>query len=237
MVTRRTLLLVCVWILLVLTRCGAPRQVQWEPSVYTRLTYQNYRAEKLFHDPLDFTSLDYPRLHAVMFFATNAVRVRHGRSVLAYHPLLEQAARLHAQRMVAQNFLAHENPYDASLRTVEDRVRSVGVVNPEPTENIATYFGIQYQPREPVYRLGGGRGRFSRTPGGPPIAPHTYLSFAEAVVDFWMHSPNHRANILAKEAQQMGCGAAFYWDAQGFPKLKTVQVFQWFQPIQSHSSS
>ena len=58
-----------------------------------------------------------------------------------------------------------------------------------------------------------------------------YLSFAEAVVDFWMYSPKHRDNTLAREAQQMGCGAAFYWDEQGFPKFKTVQVFQWFEPV------
>jgi uncharacterized protein YkwD len=213
-----------------------PHLTQWVPSGYKRLTYENYRAEKLFHDLLDFDALDYARLHAALFFATNAVRARHSRSVLAYHPLLEQAARLHAQRMVTQNFLAHDNPYDDSLRTVEDRVRSVGVVNPEPTENIATYFGIRYRPREPVYRLDGGQGRFSRRPGGPPIAKHTYLSFAEAVVDLWMHSPEHRHNILAREAQQMGCGGAFYWDEQGFPKFKTVQVFQWFEPIQGHGS-
>jgi uncharacterized protein YkwD len=218
--------------LLLCTQCAPPSTISaWKPTYYGRLTSQNYRQEALFHEPLTFNTIDYPRLHAAIFFATNAARIRHGRQALGYHPLLERAARLHAQRMVARNFFAHENPFEEQLRTVEQRVRQVGVLNPEPTENLAIAFGIVYTPGEPVYRLSGTKSQFSRSPGGPPIPNHTYLSFAEAVVDYWLHSPEHRVNMLAPEGRQMGCGAAFYWGEQGFPRFKAVQVFQWFKPV------
>ncbi len=84
-----------------------------------------------------------------------------------------------------------------------------------------------------MYVLPGRRGQFSRTPNGQPIPNHTYRSFAEAVIDFWMSSPKHRENLLAKEALQLGCGAAFFRDDQGFPKFKLVQVFQWYEPVRS----
>jgi hypothetical protein len=52
-----------------------------------------------------------------------------------------------------------------------------------------------------------------------------------------MHSPPHRDNILAPEAVELGCGAAFFRDGQGFPKFKLVQVFQWYEPVQSRRTA
>jgi hypothetical protein len=99
-----------------------------------------------------------------------------------------------------------------------------------PAENLASYFGIRYQPRERVYRLPSGKGQFSRTRHGQPIPNHTYRSLAEAVIDFWLSSPPHRANMLAEHALELGCGAAFFWDANGFPKFNLVQLYQWYEP-------
>lgn len=221
------------WLLsgLFLAHCTAPN-IGWIAADYQRLTYRNFRDDARFQAPLDFDALDYPRLHAAIFYTTNVARVRHNRPVLRYHAFLEQAAQSYAQRMVRRDFFAHEDPYAADRRTVAHRVRAVGVANPRPSENLAIYFGIRYRPREPVYALRDGNGQFSRQPNGPPILNHSYLSFAEAVVDFWSHSPKHRDNMLAKEAVQLGCGAAFFWDVQGFPKFKVVQVLQWFEPVE-----
>lgn len=221
---------------LVLTSCTASRR-SWKVDDYQRLTHRTFHDVAIFHVPLDFDDLDYGRLHAAIFYATNAVRGRHQRSALTHQPLLEQAARLYAQRLVSYAFFDHEDPYTATLRSVDDRVRAAGVVNPSSSENLAIYFAIRYRPRERVFRLRGQRGQFSRTPNGPAIPPHTYLSFAQTVVDFWMHSPNHRDAILAPEALELGCGAAFFWDRQGFPKFKLVQVFQWYEPVQSATTS
>jgi uncharacterized protein YkwD len=195
-----------------------------------RMAYQSLREDPRFQEPLQFDALDYPRLHTALFYATNAVRVRHGLAPLAPHPQLEQAAWDYAKRMVEHNFMAHVDPYAAAaLRTPEQRLRAAGVANAMPAENLATYFGIQYQEGKKVYRLAGRKGQFSRTPKGPPIPNHTYRSFAEAAVEFWMSSPGHRANILAEAALELGCGAAFFWSANDFPKFKLAQLYQLYE--------
>jgi uncharacterized protein YkwD len=195
-----------------------------------RVTYRSLHEDPRFQKAIQFDEIDYPRLHQAIFYATNWVRARHGLAPLAHHPLLEKAARRYAKRMVKRNFMAHEDPYAAeSLRTPEQRLRAAGVVNPMPAENLASHFGIQYQAGEQVYRLPGRKGRFSRTPKGQPIPNHTYRSFAESVVDAWMSSPGHRANVLAEQALQLGCGADFFWENNSFPKFKVVQLYQLYE--------
>jgi len=197
-----------------------------------RVTYRPLYEEPRFQEPLRFAALDYPRLHAAMFYATNAVRVRHDVAPLTSHPLLEQAAWRYALRMAEKKFMAHVDPYaSAHLRTPEQRVRAAGVVNARSAENLATYYGIQYQAPERVYRTPGQKGQFSRTRHGRPIPNHTYRSLAEGVVASWMSSPPHRANILSKNALQLGCGAAFFRDEKGFPQFILVQLYQWGEPV------
>jgi uncharacterized protein YkwD len=218
-------ILLPVLLLVPSTDAKEPRESSADP----RMAYQSLRQDPRFQEPLRFDALDYPRLHTALFYATNAVRVQHGLAPLAYHPRLEQAAWHYAKRMVERDFMAHVDPYAAALRTPEQRLRAAGVVNAMPAENLATYFGIQYREGKRVYRLAGGKGQFSRMPNGPPIPPHTYRSFAEAAVDSWMSSPGHRANILAETALELGCGAAFFWSANDFPKFKLVQLYQLYE--------
>ena len=208
------------------TASTASREIPVDP----RMTYRSLREDPRFQEPLQFDALDYPQLHTAMFYATNAVRVRHGLPPLAHHPRLEQAAWHYAKRMAEHNFMAHVDPYAAAhLRTPEQRLRAAGVANAMPAENLASYFGIRYQEGEKVYRLPDRKGQFSPTPNGQPIPNHTYRSFAEATVDFWMSSPHHRANILAETALELGCGAAFFWGTDGFPKFKLVQLYQLYE--------
>ncbi len=196
-----------------------------------RATYRPLHTEPRFQESLRFAALDYPRLHAAIVYATNAVRVQRRVAPLASHPSLEKAAWRYAQRLAEKKFLGHVDPHAAPhLRTPEQRARAAGVENAKPAENLATYFGIQYQAPEPVYRLPGQPGQFSRTRHGPPIPSHTYRSLAEEVVEYWMSSPPHRANLLSQHALQLGCGAAFFWDANGFPKFVLVQLYQWYEP-------
>src|SRR5688572_14863814 len=136
-----------------------------ESPVDPRMMYRSLREDPRFREPLQFDALDYPQLHIAMFYATNAVRVRHGLAPLAHHPRLEQVAWHYAKRMVEHNFMAHVDPYAAAhLRTPVQRLRAAGVANAMPAENLASYFGIRYQEGEKVYRLPDRKGQFSRTP-------------------------------------------------------------------------
>ena len=197
----------------------------WHPREYAQTGHSKALKDKRLRAPIDFDLIDHSVLQAAIFYATNEARTAEGLDPLQHEPLLERAAQIHAQRMVALNFFSGENPHDPDLRTPEDRARQLGILNPILTESIATHIGIQARPGEPLHLIDPKTNYFSRTENGPPIPPHTYLSLARGLVKQWMNSPFHRANILSPEAVQLGCGAAFYFD-QGFPRFKAVQLFQ-----------
>jgi hypothetical protein len=106
-----------------------------------------------------------------------------------------------------------------------------GITNPFLAENIIEGYGLQYKSNETAYLRG--IGKFSVTPDGELLKPHTYLSFGESLMTGWMNSRDHRKNILAGEALQLGCGVAFYIDAEfnDMPAFLAVQNFQWYHRI------
>ena len=215
---------------LVCTICFS--QTTWRHSDYDKITHKNFRGNALFTLTLDFERLDYPLLHAAIFFVTNETRVKNKRLPLTFALALERAAYHHSKRMVEQNFFSHENPFDKTRKTSQQRAQLAGIKNPMLAENIATHFGIQYQANSPFYPVDPLKGTFSYEPGGTLIPPHTYLSFAEAIVKQWMDSPGHRENILNRQALQLGCGAYFYYgEFHNMPKFKATQNFQLFRVI------
>jgi uncharacterized protein YkwD len=219
--------------LAVLSISTALAQSAWRYSAYQNTTYKNFRQNPLFAQTIDLERIDYPLLHAAIFFVTNETRVKNQRQAVAFAIELERAAYLHSKYMVDQNFAAHENPFSNRRNTPDQRGKLAGVTNPFIAENIATHFGIKYKPRTPVYRIDTEKGTFSYQPGGPLIPHHTYLSFAEVIVAQWMDSPSHRANLLSQDAVQLGCGAYFFRDRNFYnmPTFKATQDFQLYEKI------
>jgi uncharacterized protein YkwD len=198
---------------------------------YKELTVNTFRKDKRFNDTLDFLHIDRARLNAAIFFSTNEVRVKQKLTELEYSPELENAALLHAEDMVKQGFFSHTNTVNPDRETPNDRARLVGIVNPYIAENIAEDFGLRYQSGTNVYVMG--KGEFSYKPGGDLILPHTYLSLAGSLVKRWMNSPEHKRNILSKDALQMGCAVFFFIDEEfnDMPTFMAVQNFQWYEKI------
>ena len=189
--------------------------------------------DEAFGEAIDFRDVDYPRLHAAIFHATNATRRAHGQPELQPSAHLEHAARRYAQRMVDEGFLAHEDPHDASMRTPKQRAEAAGVENALPAENLATHPGFQFDSGEPLVVLdpkGPDGPVLARKPGGPPIPKHTYETLAASVVEQWMNSPGHRKNLLHPEAKALGVGAALYRE-QDIPSFVLVQLFQLYEPV------
>jgi uncharacterized protein YkwD len=137
--------------------------------------------------------------------------------------------------MFVYNFFSHVDPVNKKLAKPQDRSAFVGIANPHVAENIATEFGIQYSAGTQVYPLDKDAGIFSYTFNGILIPNHTYLSFASVVVDAWMHSPPHRANILSADGLELGCGTYFYRDKKfnNIPMFMATQNFQWYHKIRS----
>lgn len=181
-------------------------------------------------EALDFAAIDHARMDRAIREETNRVRERHGLRPLDPNPALAKAARIHARRMSASQFFSHTDPEDPRYRTPTDRALAAGVTNPKIAENIALRAAIQHDQQDGgVFVRDLEQGHFSRTKNGPLIPPHTYRSFAAAIVQQWMDSPGHRRNILAAEAVEIGCAVDFVVHKH-FPSLNAVQVFQWFEP-------
>jgi uncharacterized protein YkwD len=183
--------------------------------------------DRALQTPVDPAAFQPATLQIALFHATNAARARHGVPALAYDRRLALAAQLHAERMIALNFLSHTDPHDASLASPSDRARKMGIPNPYLAENLATQTVIDYRAGANVYPRGA-RGKFSYTPDGPILPLRTYEQLAQALVEQWMNSPGHRKNLLAKDALQLGCGAALTWQGD-FPTVYAVQNFQLYE--------
>jgi uncharacterized protein YkwD len=196
---------------------------------YTEYTLKNFRKEKLFHERIDFDSIDFSRLHAAIFFVTNEERAKKRLPFLDYAPELEKAARMHSMDMHEKKFFSHYNPYNKKKKTPNDRAVLAGILNPYLAENIATNNGLEYKSGEKVYVRG--EGQFSYKMDGEILKPHTYLSLAETVVKSWMNSRGHRKNILSDDALQLGCGTYFYLDSayHNMPNFIITQNFQLYK--------
>jgi len=203
----------------------------WRAEDYASVTTGTFRRDPRFLAGIDFKAIDYPLLDAAIFYATNEIRLSRRLKPLAYAPALEQSASGHARRMAEKNFFSHTDPYDKKRATPTNRLRLAGVADPHPAENIAQEFGLQYVGGKPAYPRG--PGKFSYTPNGPLIRPHTYLSFADAVLKSWMNSSGHRANILSPNGLELGCGTRYYANGSfnNMPMFMAVQNFQWFEKI------
>ena len=191
--------------------------------------------DSAFDMPVPLGKMRAPLLAEAVKIETNTARAAHGLPPLALDGHLSRAATLHTDRMVADSFFAHQDPYRSDLRTPTDRARAVGIVNPNIAENIITEMAMEYESGESVYAIDPRAGLFSRSPNGSPLPRHTYRSIAKSMVDRWMDSPGHRANILAPGAIQMGIGSTFY-TANGFPSFVVAQEFQWSKPVKVDAS-
>jgi len=203
----------------------------WIHYYYETTTHNSFRNNKLFYEAIDFARIDYPRLNAAIFFVTNEERVKNNLPPVEFNRILENAASDYSKRMVRLNFFDHFDPYNELLKSPTERLRFAGISNPYAAENIATPFAIKYNEGVSIYPIDEKSDYFSYMPNGPAIPNHTYISLAEFVVDLWMHSEGHRANILNPNALQMGCGTFFYREKNRIPKFMAVQNFQLYEMI------
>ena len=199
--------------------------VDWKYENYS-LSYNDFLTIKKLNEQIDFSKINYPLLHASIFYETNQKRKKAGITPLMFHQSLEAAAFGHAQDMKTYEFFSHTSVV-SKKESVGDRALLAGFNWSWVGENIAKSFGIDYQAGTPVYSPNQNGGYFSYEYQGDPILPHTYLSFAKAIVKQWMDSPGHRANILNVNYGYLGVGAAHYQD-DTFYKMDNfygVQVF------------
>lgn len=139
----------------------------------------------------------------IIFTMTNDARSAQGLPPLAWDDQLAHLAVSYTDRMVAQKFFSHTDPdgHDQS-----DRANAAGypaVKKIEGGERIGVAENIAY--------IGTGN-----VVGYGYVNPTDSNSIARAIMDGWMKSPGHRANILDPLADRIGVGLSYngeYWYA------------------------
>jgi uncharacterized protein YkwD len=172
------------------------RSSSWEESLYSRYDHRSFFNFAPAKQRIDVNNIDYPLLQAALFYETNRVRVRSGRSPLAYHAGCAAAAQMHAKDMATGKFFSHENPNNPSKRRLQDRVARFNIRWGWIAENI---------------NQGMGNG--------------TYIEVARQYVDSWMNSSGHRINMLSTQATHMGTGAFNAGSKYSDLYFDAVQVF------------
>jgi uncharacterized protein YkwD len=199
----------------------------WSDTLYERYSCRQFNSFAPANNPIDFDHIDYPLLNAAIFFATSCARMEHGRPPFIHSRALEKTAFAHSKNMAEENFFSHENPYDPRKWSPFQRMAAVGVVSDYRAENIATSFGIRYRSGDLVIPPQDGNAVFRDPYTFGAIPAHTYNSLAASLVEGWMHSEKHRANILNRYLRYLGCGAFHFRDRSfyGIDSFKATQDF------------
>jgi len=215
-------------LLLIISSSGvyAIDSLKWDYSKYKDYNYKSFVDSRYARQKIRFDYIDYPLLHAAIFYETNRQRVLNGLPSFIHSPSLEKAAHEHSIDMVAYGFFSHTSVVEGK-ETMSKRFAKVGIKNAYTGENIADFSAIDYQPGKSVFAPPQNGGYFSYTYQGEPIGNHTYMSAAKALLKQWMNSPGHRKNILNTKFKYLGVGAA-YFEEESFhnmPYFKATQNF------------
>jgi len=181
-------------------------------------------------EEIDPKNLREALLSAAIFHETNERRAGLKLPALAFHEKAGSAAVAHAVAMAKHRTLSHGTPWKEPGSTAYERLVAQGLQPRFSAENIAFNFVLRYEAGKPFYqREENGGTVYSYEPDGAPLKPHTYLSFAEAILTQWMNSPGHRKNIIAPESEFLGVGCALSNDDKGFDTIYADQDF--FAPL------
>lgn len=157
---------------------------------------------------IDARNPNYELLDAALFQASNLQRKKYRLPLFSYSPILHRIASEHSEAMISKNFYSHENPYSKNNRNLSKRVLSQTNEFSQMAENIAEFDIIQSKYDtfciiEPKRK--GGDFQYIDCDTEKVIPMQTYKELATNIVNEWMSSPGHRANLLNKNYKVMGC--------------------------------
>jgi hypothetical protein len=219
----RLLLAVCAGVLLV-SACTPP--IRPESELQARERFERRPELQL---TIDAQHLDGPLASGAIFHETNRVRVSLGLPPFTHLDGLDRAADLQASANALAQTAVHHNLLQ-TLATPYDRVLRVGLKPQAVAENAAFISLLNFDPDHGVQQeVREGRRVDLDAHTGQVVTPHTYGSLAVAVVDAWMKSPGHRANIVSMQFECLGCAVRPATTISGLDMVACMQVF--FSPI------
>jgi uncharacterized protein YkwD len=151
------------------------------------------------------------------------VRTRLGLPPFGVESKLDDAAETQARMGAVFRPPSHTNPFPL-IATPFDRVKFAGLEPERVAENIAHISIYDVPSGGSIYYLKNDR-TLRDARNGQPVRTHTYASFARTIVEAWMNSPGHRANIVERKLRYLGCAAKMSRSLDDISMIFAVQAF------------
>lgn len=195
---KKVLIIFFIWPILFIGQTPTKNSC-WKKQSYEKYNHVNFSKQEEINQTINLDKIDYPLLHAAIFFLTNKERAKRKKEIISWNKNLEIAAFNHSKMMADLKFFSHSSKIK-KRKEPEDRAKIAGITNPFIAENIA------------------------KTPVNPQ---DTYLSLSKKIVSQWMNSTGHKSNILSKEALELGVGVFIIKESE-VNYVYATQNFQWY---------
>ena len=176
---------------------------RWSDDSYGKYNSDSFQKLEIVNQKIDVVNIDYPLLNAAIFYSTNLQREKYRKIPFIFSKYLTKAAQEHSEDMVEFKFYSHTSKVRGK-KTMSERLKLVGISNAFTAENIFDFF----------------------------LKSPTYWSLAQGLVNGWMKSKGHRANILNKNYEYLGCGSKNYFNKDwiDYFYVKSTQNFSSTSP-------
>ena len=178
-------------------------------------------------DTANLDALNLELLQAAIFHSTNLKRSK--KRQFKYGKNLEKGASFHSSEMIINGFFSHVNRKNKKYKTPSHRAEKFKAKYPAVGENILEEIALAYKDNS-MYdsELENGVYVFYHNNNGKKVRELTYKELADKMVDSWMHSPGHKANILSKGYTHLGVGVAIKKSPYATDDLPTIFATQLF---------
>ena len=174
---------------------------------------------------IEAAKFDRGLMATAIFDESNRVRRQLGLRAFLKEAKLDEAADLEAAVGRATQPPSHTNPFP-KIGTPLQRVEYVGLRPREVAENIALLSIYDIDSNIGVgVTVRNGQRQFVHPETLENLKTATYRGFAAKVVEAWMKSPGHRANLVNPNLHYLGCSVQPTLSIMHVDQLFCVQVF------------
>ena len=210
--------------------CVVSASFQTESSLY-EVNPNDFLSSAAVNQPIDARNPNEELLDATLFHISNLQRKKYHLPLFSHSSVLHQVASEHSEAMINKNFYSHEDPSSRSNRTFAKRIMNNTSEFSQMAENIAEFDIIQSKDDmfcliEPKRK--GGDFQYIDCKTEKTLTMQTYKELATNIVNEWMDSPGHRANLLNKNYKVMGCAIRLSknpYKSQNSPFSRITQNF------------
>jgi len=194
---------------------------------YYSTSSKEFFEKGLANDTAKLEALNLELLQAAIFHSTNLQRSQ--KRQFKYGKNLEKGGVFHSTEMLNKGFFSHINRKNKKYKTPFHRAEKFKANYVAVGENILEEIALDYKDNS-MYDSEQKNGTyvFYHHNNGKIVRELTYKEFADKMVDSWMHSPPHKANILSKDYTHLGVGVAIKKSPYATDDLPTVFATQLF---------